>query len=252
MSESFVDLSYRGLALGKRIKLTQVRPHSGYLEMPTPMPVGTTIGIATDDGVLLEAVVAEVREQVGGAEHPPGMLVKPTLSVEAQDRWWRSRIDLPDTGPSAPNTREKNKEPPPADADGKVTLVSPRRSGSSSIPELVDDGRDTGVMDAIPGGDLVADPPDTLVADVPIAAAPSADRGGRDTIVVPMGEPTPMPIEDGSRTTAMDAVDLAALGLSQSGQFPAVKAEDYSDDASGPVPEKPDGGKSKKKRSKRR
>jgi len=123
-------------------------------------------------------------------------------------------------------------------------------TGSAAVPELVDDGRDTGVMDAIPGADLVADPPDTLVADVPIAAAPSADRGGHDTIVVPMGQP--MPIEDGSRTTAMDAVDLAALGLSQSGQFPAVKAEDYSDDASGPVPEKPDGGKSKKKRSKRR
>src|SRR4051794_35535233 len=36
MSDAFVDLSYRGLVLGKRIKLTQVRQASGYLEMPTP------------------------------------------------------------------------------------------------------------------------------------------------------------------------------------------------------------------------
>jgi hypothetical protein len=245
MSESFVDLSYRGLALGKRIKLTQVRPQSGYLEMPTPMPVGTTIGIATEDGLQLEAVVAEVREQTGGSEQPPGMLVKPTAGGEAQDAWWRSRIDHPDAG------REKDKAPPPADADGKVTLVSPRMSGSSPVPELLDDGRDTGVMEAISGADLVADPPDTVVAEIPVAPGAATERGGgRDTIVVPMGEP--MPVEEGSRTMAMDAVDLAALGLSQSGQYPAVKAEDYSDAPSGPVPEKPDGGKAKKKRGSKR
>jgi hypothetical protein len=240
MSESFVDLSYRGLALGKRIKLTQVRAQTGYLEMPTPMPVGTTIGIATDDGVLLEAVVAEVREQTGATDQPPGMVVKPNLGVEAQDRWWRSRIEV---------ARDKDKAPPPADADGKVTLVSQRLSGEAAVPELLDDGRDTGVMDAIPGADLVADPPDTLVADLPLEAAPPVDRGGRDTMVVPMGEP----MEEGPRTTAMDAVDLAALGLSTSSDsLPVVKAEDYRDDTSGPLPEKPEGGKPKKKRSKRR
>jgi hypothetical protein len=64
-----------------------------------------------------------------------------------------------------------------------------------------------------------------------------------------MGEP----MEEGPRTTAMDAVDLAALGLSTSSDsLPVVKAEDYRDDTSGPLPEKPEGGKPKKKRSKRR
>jgi hypothetical protein len=247
MSESFVDLSYRGLALGKRIKLTQVRPQTGYLEMPTPMPVGTTIGIATDDGVLLEAVVAEVREQTGGSDPNapgmvPGMVIRPNLGVEAQERWWRSRVEA-----ARDKDAGKDKAPPPADADGKVTLVSQRMSGETAIPELMDDGRDTGVMDAVPGADLVADPPDTQVADLPLEAAPPSERGGRDTIVVPMGEP----MEEGPRTMAMDAVDLAALGLTSTGSFPAVKPEDYSD-ASGPVPEKPDGGKSKKKRTKRR
>jgi len=50
VNESFVDLTYRGLSLGRRIKLTQVRPSSGYLELPSPMPVGTLVAISTDDG----------------------------------------------------------------------------------------------------------------------------------------------------------------------------------------------------------
>src|SRR6185312_6054343 len=65
MSESFVDLTYRGLALGRKVKLTQVRPSSGYLELAAPMPVGTSIGIAADDGTLFDAIVMDVREQAG-------------------------------------------------------------------------------------------------------------------------------------------------------------------------------------------
>src|SRR5688572_11683667 len=60
MSESYVDLTYRGLALGRRVKLTQVRPSAGYLELPTPMPVGTTIAIVTDEGVALDARVLAI------------------------------------------------------------------------------------------------------------------------------------------------------------------------------------------------
>jgi len=59
MSESFVDLTYRGLTLGRKVKLTQVRPSSGILEHVAPMPVGTSIGIASDDGTLFDAVVSD-------------------------------------------------------------------------------------------------------------------------------------------------------------------------------------------------
>ncbi len=248
MSESFVDLSYRGLALARRIKLTQVRPSSGFLEMPTPMPVGTTLGIATDDGVLLEAVVTEIHEQIGGGDKVPGMLVRPNLTIEAQDAWWRSRIALPEV-------KAESKAPPPADADGKVTLVSPRMSGQGAVPELMDDGRDTGVMDAVDlemaarseagaSGSRAATEVDTEIADIPLDPGP---RGPRDTLAIPMGQP--MTPEEGPRTTAMDAVDLAALGLeTSSDSLPAVKPEDYAD----APPEKSDGGKPKKKRSKKR
>lgn len=204
MSESFVDLSYRGLALGKRIKLTQVRAQSGYLEMPTPMPVGTTIALTTDDGVQLEALVTAIHEQVGGSDRFPGMLVQPVLDTEGAALWWRMR--------SAPAVE----------------------AAPEVLPET--EAANTAVMDAVQPEAL-----DTEIVDV-------RDSGSR----------LPVAVEDDSRATqAMDAVDLAALGLaSQSGQFAAVKPEDYADDEATPppgvAPEKSDAtGKTKRKRKRR-
>src|SRR6185503_15102690 len=93
--ESFVDLAYRGLSLGRRVKLTQVRPSTGYLETPAPMPVGTMIAIATDDGHHLDAIVTSIHEQVGGSDKHPGMTVKPKLEG-ATAAWWKERVALPD------------------------------------------------------------------------------------------------------------------------------------------------------------
>jgi hypothetical protein len=198
MSDAFVDLSYRGLVLGKRIKLTQVRQATGYLELPTPMPVGSAIGIAADDGTQLEAVVAEVREQTTGLgpDNPPGMLVKPKLEGDAQRTWWTQHID------------KVAKQAPQPDADGKVTVRSPRMTGEMAVPEVVDDGRNTAVMEVVTDGTVVAPPLDA--------------ESLRDT------NPSTPIIDDGKRTVAMDAVDLAALGLdpaASSGSMPAITDE---------------------------
>jgi hypothetical protein len=205
MSESLVDLSYRGLALGKRIKLTQVRPTAGFLEMPIPMPVGTTIGIATDDGVLLEATVAEVHEQVTGTERAPGMMVKPKLDADAARAWWKERVSI-----------AEEKAAPPADTEGKVTVRS-RRMSEGGVPELVDDGRNTAVME---------------VMDDAAAAAAVSDTPPEEQATI---------IDDGKRTMMMDAIDLEALGLdpaASSGSMSTVTDED-----SGPT-----SGKKKKKK----
>jgi hypothetical protein len=162
MSDCYVDLSYRGLALARRVKLTQLRPSTGYVEMPTPMPVGTHVAIATDDGVTMEAIVAEIHEQVGGSSHTPGMLVKPSLDGAAAD-WWKSRVVMPDPEPDLRAT----------DPMVPTTIVGKRMTGEIAVPEVVDDGNNTAVMDAI---------------EPPIE-------------------------DDGKRTMMMDAVDLEALGL---------------------------------------
>jgi len=136
MNDSFVDLSYRGLALARRVKLTQVKPSTGYVEMPTPMPVGTHVAIATEDGVSIEAVVAEIHEQVGGATVTPGMLVKPSLEG-ASAEWWKARVSEPDAAP-VEDLRTTDPMVP--------TIITKRDTG---VPEVLDDGQDTGVMDAI-------------------------------------------------------------------------------------------------------
>src|SRR3954465_394218 len=95
MSESFVDLTYRGLALGRRVKLTQVRPSTGHVELAAPMPVGTSIGVASEDGALFEATVIEVKEQASG-EGPVGTTGRPRLDGDVAKTWWQSKVDLPD------------------------------------------------------------------------------------------------------------------------------------------------------------
>lgn len=168
---SFVDLSYRGLALARRVKLTQVRPSTGYVEMPAPMPVGTQIAITTDDGVSIDATVAEIHEQVAGATQTPGMLVEPALAGAAAD-WWKARVVEPDAPPPVRVEDVRTTDPMIP-----TTIVGRRMSGEHAVPELMDDGHNTAVMDAID----------------PDAAAAVEDEA--------------------PRTTMMDAVDLAALGL---------------------------------------
>lgn len=140
MNDSLVDLSYRGLALARRVKLVQVRPSSGYVEMPTPMPVGTRVAIATDDGVSIEAVVAEIHEQVAGATATPGMLVRPALeSSRAGADWWKARVTAADP---VVDPEELRRTDPMLDT---TTIITPKHA----VPEVIDDGKDTGVMDAI-------------------------------------------------------------------------------------------------------
>jgi hypothetical protein len=235
MSESFVDLSYRGLALGKRIKLTQVRPNAGYLELATPMPVGTTIGIASDDGVLLEALVAEVHEQLGNDGAAPGMLVKPKLDADAARAWWKQRVSLADDKPM-----------PPPDAEGRVTVVSRRMSGDVAVPQVMDDGRNTAVMSAIDDSPAAAASLSST-GELPVLAGEPTDPS-LPRISAEMAAQNPI-VDDGKRTMMMDAVDLAALGLdpaASSGSMPAITDEDSGGTGSGDT-----GGKPKKKKKKR-
>jgi hypothetical protein len=215
MSESFVDLTYRGLAVGRRVKLTQVRPSTAYLELPTPMPVGTAIGIASDDGLLTSAIVTEIHEQVGGSEHVPGMLVKPALDSDAVRSWWSTRVTLPELAAM----------PPPIPA---VSTVRPKRA--SAAPELVDDGRNTAAMAAV--------------------QEPDGDTQQIDIIEEITAPPI---IEEGKRTIAMAAVDLEALGLDPSassiGSIPVVK--DDEEDSS-PTDTKPSAGGSVHRRKRKR
>lgn len=243
MIESFVDLTYRGLSLGRRVKLSQVRPSTGYLETPAPMPVGTLIQIATDEGVALDATVTSVHEQTGGSDKAPGMTVAPKLAGEVTEAWWRARVAYPDEVKAAPAvTRTPSKvtvrprthtTPEPL---ATMTLVEsapgpvdPEQAATDVIP-VIAEGKPTMIMNAV---------------DQELLESLSRPSGEIEQLVRSTGEHEI--VDDGKRTTIMEAIDPAALGLDfgNSGTFPAVTDED-----SGPTTDKPSSG-AKKKRKRR-
>ncbi|MFN0252479.1 MAG: hypothetical protein ACKV2T_36720 [Kofleriaceae bacterium] len=281
--ESFVDLAYRGLSLGRRVKLTQVRPTTGYLETPAPMPVGTTIAIATDEGHTLDAVVTAIHEQVGGSDKHPGMTVKPALdSSRAVAAWWKERVALPDEEPpiplSAPRAKSVTVRPrtntvveeapagatapsprttaplpvvaPAVDPAMAAALAAASRTVAAAAVEEV--GGRTIVMPAVDAETIERSQSDELpvvrISDVMAAATVREARITYDNDVV----------DDGKKTTMMDAVDLSALGLDlpeTTGQMAAVKPdEENGDDEPEPPsrPSQPSLPSSVKKRKKRR
>ncbi|MFT3692452.1 MAG: hypothetical protein QM831_04875 [Kofleriaceae bacterium] len=219
MSEMTVDLTYRGLSLGKKLKLTNVRPSTGFVETAIPMPVGTTIGVIVDE-YQFDASVTDVKEQVTGASGeapvPSGMTIRPKLDDKAS-AWWKGKVTLPDV---------QRVEAAPV-----VGIVRSKRSTGAGVPELMDDGRNTAVQQAVNPADLEPEEP-------------------KDTQVIPVIDSNPaLPAiqDDGRATVAMDAIDLKALGLdpSVSGEIPTIKEDDLE---SGPTT---NGGGTKKKKRRR-
>jgi len=234
MIESFVDLTYRSLPLGRRVKLTQVRPSTGYLELPAPMPVGTKIAIATDEGVGFDAVVTYVHEQIGGVDRQPGMTITPALGDDKASSWWKARVALPEL---------------PA----KPVMTLPRASAPSVIPR----GRRTAEMPGVPE-------PKPEITPLPTGTPPVIDDGVRTTVMQAIDDPAlidqlpndPVLLDDGKKTIVMEAVDVRALGLdpSSTGEIPVVEVgdEDSDDDKSDANGGKPKTGSSRRRRGKRR
>lgn len=235
MIESFVDLTYRGLPLGRRVKLTQIRPSTGYLEMPAPMPVGTAIAITTDEGMTLEATVTAIHEQVGGSDKAPGMVVAPKLDEPAVTSWWSARVALPEEEKPEPRTGGLTVRP------RSHTIPAPPPEGALAAADPADpEAGKTTVMAAV-------DP--ELIQQLAGDSSASSERLVRHT-----GEHAV--VDDGKLTTVMDAVDPAALGLEVSASGSLAAASDDEDEDDKPVDKGEDkkvtGGGSVKKRKKKR
>ena len=204
MIESFVDLTYRGLQLGRRVKLTHVRPSTGYLELPSPMPIGTPIAIATDEGVVLEAIVTEIHEQVGGSDRTPGMTVSPRLTEDPAQAWWRARVALPEEEPPSARNRPVTLRPRPH--------TRPQPPASVAVAEPEPSGSTTTMMP---------------VVDQELLEQLTRNTGEIEALVRHTGEHKL--VDDGNETSVMEAMDPAALGLidvSASGSLPASDDDD--------------------------
>ncbi|MEO7731024.1 MAG: hypothetical protein ABIY55_08645 [Kofleriaceae bacterium] len=270
MIESFVDLTYRGLALGRRIKLTEVRPSTAFVELAAPMPVGTQVAIVTDDGLALDATVTWIHEQVAGAERTPGMIVAPMLSGEAAAAWWQARVALPDDerprqrpARSRPVTvrprpiTERNKSttdrsPPPdhvlAD-DIPTVMTAPinpaaAAAGGDDGPTIIAD-----LAARVTAAAGVDRPRPSMPADVherPTVAMAAIEVDERRTVAMSAVDQSQLAqatmrqtgehavIDDGNSTMIMDAVDPATLGIDLPGYADASPAT-LSDEPSAPV-----------------
>lgn len=239
MSEAFVDVTYRGLEVGRRLKLTQVGPSTAYLEHGTPMPVGAQVELAVGDGLTIPAVVLRVHEQVAGADQAPGMRVRAAGLDGAAAGWWQERVSCAD-----PVIPEEQATPTPRTTQVAVVAAGP--GVKTSAPEAK-----TVMMAA------VAPPPDVepevaveMEADEP---PDEAEDEAPKTIMMEAVAPPPEDEEPAPRggngrnpsaTTVMSAVEIQeALG----------DAADSSSSSNGngePAPD--DGARGKKRRRRRR
>jgi hypothetical protein len=222
--ESFVDLTYRGLALGRRIKLTEVRPTTGFVELPAPMPVGTQLALVTDEGLALEATVTWIHEQVAGAERAPGMVVAPTLAGDAAAAWWKARVTLPEA--EAPRPRPTRSRPvtvrprSPTERTRSATEVPPPVAAPAPSMEILAavDPAAVSPAAAAPANEILAavDPaavePTAASTEILAAVDPVADAPATESLaaVVPLEEaPTVLaPLEP--RVIGAAALDPAA------------------------------------------
>jgi hypothetical protein len=202
--DAFVDVAYRGLELGRRLKLSEVGPRTAYIEHGTPMPVGAGLVIRTDAGLTIPVVVIRVHEQVAGADMPPGMRVRTEALEGAESGWWRELVTREDPVipeaemmPQAPATVPPPKVPPP----------SPEPAKDIDEPSLPLQAHDTVVMQAV-------DP----------AAEESSGGNG-----APQGDPA-----TSSRTMVMSALEIkgitdnAAAPADESGSQEAVEDDSGS------------------------
>jgi len=223
MIESFVDLTYRGLSLGRRVKLTQVRPSTGYVETPAPMPVGTAISIATDEGLLFDAMVMAIHEQVGGSDRVPGMVVAPALADESRQAWWKARVALPEEPPAStrvkPITVRPRSHTVPAPPSPDAMLAAAAQAVESAM--VVDDG----VTQAMPV--IEDEPPGSRTTVMPAMDPELLEQLTRKSDELPAMRTTGEHevVDDGKQTMMMDAVDPAALGLDVGGSGPMAASE---------------------------
>ena len=202
----FVDVAYRGLEVGRRVKLVDVGPRTAYLEHGTPMPVGSGLVIRTDAGLAIPVVVIRVHEQVVGAELPPGMRIRSDELDRDAAGWWHAQL---------------SREEDPAIPEMPVLPMVPMPPPEAPVVVADEDAPDVAAPPPVAKDTRVMDVPE-LAAVLAAAEESASGNGAADK-------------RDGGaagRTMVMSAVEIEAI----TGEIPvdggeAGEAADAADDA---------------------
>ncbi len=224
MGDTFVDVAYRGLELGKRVKLRDVRPELGYIDHPLPMPVGTRVEILADEGLTIAAVVVAVHEQVAGDEpRPPGMRVKPALDATTS-AWWQARVDAAAMAAEADAAQAAAAAAQAAAQAEAAALEAAQAAAAQAAAAQAAAATDKNA--AAQDAPEVADPDAAVFARKDKGKKPNGKAGSRATVVMsaelveeavraslvaPDASAGDSLHDDGRRTEAMAAVDPVEL-----------------------------------------
>jgi hypothetical protein len=186
--EELVDVSYRGIEVGSRLKLTEVGTQTAYVEISKPMPVGATLEITTDGGPALTGLVLRVREQVAGAEKAAGMRISVGQLEGDAKAWWDERVSVRDPVIPAPPGMPAQEEPAPVETPAPAA-AAPAEEAAAPVP-------------AEPAAEEEAPAPEAP------EAAPEA----------PMAEAATTPGKTGSRRTMIMSTDEIRAAIEAGGQ----------------------------------
>lgn len=170
--ELFVDVQYRGLELGRRVRIEDFAEPQAYLHHPLPMPVGTELLVDVGDGLEIPVRVARVNEQVSGNDKPAGMFVSPGAFDARAQRWWDERVANSE-GP-VPILKSVEEPAPSAPAAADTTAaIAPVH------PEAEADASDTQVMEVVTTQEIAEAQASSEAAPEPAEAATeeTAPRG---------------------------------------------------------------------------
>ena len=189
-----VDVSYRGVQLGHSLLLSELGPHSAYLEHAQPMPVGAELVLTTEEGLAIVATVMRVHEQTQAAERSAGMRLSVRHLEGAEASWWSDRISVDDPvipDPVAePVSGDVPAAKPAAEPAASAEPAAAEEQAGEAEAEAGDPVRRTAVMNAVELRELmkehgVADADDETQASAPapVEDAPAEkeapSRGGR-------------------------------------------------------------------------
>lgn len=274
--DAFVDVTYRGLAVGEKLELTELGPTTAYLEAPQPLPVGATLDVATESGLTFSVDVIRVQEQVAGAEHAPGMRVVARELAGEVASWWNERaggddpvIPEPQTQPSPSLDPVEPDQPEAAPDDAAVAEAIEDRPTQRNASGNADQRRgEASQTTSKKNGESKGGR--TQVMSVDEIQAALADGSG-EIAVEDGGDGVPEAQADAKRTEVMNADEIraiaeaaeaeAAVDDAQAAEAAGETAEtraDSSDDSHGgddETPsngEKPGRGKRRRRRRKRR
>jgi hypothetical protein len=193
--EAFVDVAYRGLEVGRRLRLREVGPRTGYVEVGTPMPVGAGLVLRTDEGVSIAAVVIRVHEQVAGADMPPGMRIRTEELDGAAAGWWQGLVSRGD--PDIPE---------PEQAPVALAFEVAPQAHDTAVMKVAEVAEVAEPAAALPGesgnGESDADPHTLSASHTVVMSA------------VEISEITGLPVEDDDSGEADAAPDEADAGTS--------------------------------------